>query len=147
MVKYIVQENQAKVASLDKMGNTPLMVAAMSGKVDVFNYILYHSKKLTNKNKNNDNILHLAVVGGSVRIVKRVLSRHVVSIESKEQYGRTPLLLAARHGHREVMELLVDEGCNVTDASNSRESKEQNMRRLLFIKRTRDNYSIRILTS
>ena len=113
IVKYIVQHNQENIDSLDKLGQTPLMVAALFGKVDVFNYLLPHSNKLTMINENRNNILHLAAKGGSVTIVKRVLSLHVVSIESREHSEKTPVLMAARFGHREVLELLVDEGCNI----------------------------------
>ena len=113
MVKYILQQSQENVDSLDKIGQTPLMVAALYGQADVFDYVLPLGNKLTAINEKQNNILHLAVIGGSLSIVKRVLSLNVVSIESKVHYRRTPVLMAARFGHREVMELLIDEGCNV----------------------------------
>ena len=114
-----MEHNQDHIDNLDTTGQTPLMVAALSGEVDVFKFVLCYSNKRNMTNEERNNILHLSVMGGSVNIVKRVLSLHAVSIESKGQDGRTPVLMAASCGHREVLGLLVDEGCNVKAVDNS----------------------------
>ncbi|KAF2174539.1 ankyrin, partial [Zopfia rhizophila CBS 207.26] len=39
-------------------------------------------------------------------------------LESKDQYGRTPLLRAAKNGHEAVVRLLVELGADVNARSN-----------------------------
>ncbi|XP_071078470.1 fibronectin type 3 and ankyrin repeat domains protein 1-like [Haliotis cracherodii] len=59
------------------------------------------------------NILHHACRGGDVETVKYVLSLHVVDINSRGG-SRTPVMWAADGGHRDVVELLMSEGADVS---------------------------------
>ncbi|XP_071078677.1 multiple epidermal growth factor-like domains protein 10 [Haliotis cracherodii] len=58
--------------------------------------------------------LYYASVAGDLEEVKRLLSTPGVNINSRLVRSRTPVMEAAYRGHREVVELLVKEGANVS---------------------------------
>ena len=47
----------------------------------------------------------------------RLLLEHGANVEAKGEYGNTPLILAACHGHKAVVRLLLEHGANC-DATN-----------------------------
>jgi len=53
-----------------------------------------------------------AVIQGDVEAVKRHL-RSGVDVNSRDRYGQTALMLAAHHGHGEIVELLVAQGADL----------------------------------
>ncbi|XP_046548427.1 ankyrin repeat domain-containing protein 50-like [Haliotis rubra] len=60
------------------------------------------------------NILHSACLGGDVDVVNYVLSHDMADIDSRAQCKRTPMMLAAENGHKEVVELLMGEGADMS---------------------------------
>ncbi|XP_048251507.1 ankyrin repeat domain-containing protein 49-like [Haliotis rufescens] len=61
-----------------------------------------------------DRDLRDASTWGNVAAVKRILAAGRADVNSKDLNGWTPVLLAARKGHREVVELLVRKGADVS---------------------------------
>ncbi|XP_046549385.1 protein fem-1 homolog A-A-like [Haliotis rubra] len=60
------------------------------------------------------NILHSACLVGDAEVVNYVLSQRTVDITDKVRCGRTAVMLAAENGHKDVVELLVDKGADVS---------------------------------
>jgi ankyrin repeat protein len=56
--------------------------------------------------------LLIAVQNGDVEIVERLIADNV-SLEIKDDYGRTPLHVAAEFGHKEIAENLIDGGADI----------------------------------
>ena len=54
--------------------------------------------------------LRLAAERGNVDIIRRVLSSFMVDMNFKTERNRSPLILAARKGHKDVVKLLLDRG-------------------------------------
>ncbi|XP_046563508.1 ankyrin repeat domain-containing protein 50-like [Haliotis rubra] len=114
MVKYVLSQKVADINSSGQYGRTPMMMAARKGHREVFDVLVREGADVSLVDDYRDNILHVACIGGHVDMVKYVLSQKVADINSRGQYGRTPVMMAAVKGHREVFDLLVREGADVS---------------------------------
>ncbi|XP_071115831.1 serine/threonine-protein phosphatase 6 regulatory ankyrin repeat subunit A-like [Haliotis cracherodii] len=93
---------------------TPVMMAALKGHGQLYEYLADEEKcDLTGVDDNGDTILHLACQGGSVQIVKHLVSSKLFDINHRGQYGKTPLMIAACRGHREMFQLLLSQNCHI----------------------------------
>ncbi|XP_071099039.1 serine/threonine-protein phosphatase 6 regulatory ankyrin repeat subunit B-like [Haliotis cracherodii] len=91
---------------------TPLMVAAESANKDVLNLLVSKGADLTLTDDDNDTVLHLASQGGNRAIVEYLLSSF--DIDSRGQHGRTALMVAAESANKDVFDLLVSKGADLT---------------------------------
>lgn len=66
-------------------------------------------------------VLHSAVCGGHVPIVRKIL-QHGGKISSRGIQGETPLHVAASAGQAEIIKLLLDHGASVSDVTNNGET-------------------------
>jgi ankyrin len=89
-------------------GMTPLMVAASRCRVSVVRMLLQHmgGEGLADGNDDGKTLLHWAAEGGSEELVVFLLGKGAPAI-SRTLCGETPLILAAYHGHMDVVQLLV----------------------------------------
>ncbi|XP_048242766.1 uncharacterized protein LOC124128465 isoform X2 [Haliotis rufescens] len=93
---------------------TPVMAAVVRGHRDVVKLLVNKGADVSLVDKDGNNILHYACMEGDVETVKCVLSRNMVDINSRGQRSRTPVMLAAGWGNGELVELLVNEGADVS---------------------------------
>ncbi|XP_046562347.1 serine/threonine-protein phosphatase 6 regulatory ankyrin repeat subunit C-like [Haliotis rubra] len=114
MVTHIVSLKIADLESRGKHGRTGLMMAAEKGHIPVFDFLVSEGSNMKTVDDDRDNILHLACFYGSEDMVNHILALGAISIESKGQYGQTPLMKAAASGHRHIFDLLVSKGCNTS---------------------------------
>ncbi|XP_048251522.1 serine/threonine-protein phosphatase 6 regulatory ankyrin repeat subunit A-like [Haliotis rufescens] len=99
---------------------TPVMMAALKGLGQLYEYLADEGKcDLTGVDDNGDTILHLACQGGSVQIVKNLVSSKLCDINHRGQYGKTPLMIAACRGHRDVFQLLLSQNFQISPADFS----------------------------
>ncbi|XP_048251521.1 serine/threonine-protein phosphatase 6 regulatory ankyrin repeat subunit A-like [Haliotis rufescens] len=115
IVEYIVSHNIVDINSADYVRRTPVMVAVLKGHKEVFDLFVSKGCDLTVKDKNGDNILHVACDGGNVQIVEYIVSHNIVDINSADYVRRTPVMLSVLKGHKEVFDLLVNKGCDLTE--------------------------------
>ncbi|XP_048246276.1 ankyrin repeat domain-containing protein 17-like isoform X2 [Haliotis rufescens] len=109
IVKYIISHDDVDIDGRGQSGRTPLMAAAYKGHGKVFDLLVDKEADLTLVDDAGDNVLHVACLGGHVDIVSRVLELGKVDINKQGQCSRTPLMVAARLGHKEIFDLLVTE--------------------------------------
>ncbi|XP_067660904.1 ankyrin repeat domain-containing protein 50-like [Haliotis asinina] len=114
LVKYVLSLNMVDIHSRWWMKRTPVMVAAKYGHKEVVKLLVNHGANLLQSDKRGDNILHLVCFAGHSDIVKYILSLNSVNINSRGWKGRTPVMVAAERGHKEVVELLVNHGVNLS---------------------------------
>ncbi|XP_048250455.1 ankyrin repeat domain-containing protein 50-like isoform X2 [Haliotis rufescens] len=114
MVKYVLSQKVADINRRGQYGRTPVMMAAEKGHREVFDLLVREGADLSLFGVDRNNVLHMACLGGHVDMVKYVLSQKVADMNGRGQYGRTPLLMAAEKGHRQVFDLLVREGADVS---------------------------------
>ncbi|XP_048250105.1 ankyrin repeat domain-containing protein 17-like isoform X2 [Haliotis rufescens] len=93
---------------------TPMMAAAWSGHREVVELLVSKGADVSLVDGGGNNSLHYACCGGDAETVKSVLSPNVVDIDGRGWRRRTPMMEAADRGHREVVELLVSKGANVS---------------------------------
>ncbi|XP_071085847.1 fibronectin type 3 and ankyrin repeat domains protein 1-like [Haliotis cracherodii] len=106
-VKTILSDGQADINCVDYYGRTPLMWAARQNQKEVFDFLVKKKADVSLLDKSGNNLLHAACHGGDKDIVRSVLSRRLVNINSRDKYGRTAVMMAANGGHRDVFDLLV----------------------------------------
>ncbi|XP_067667459.1 serine/threonine-protein phosphatase 6 regulatory ankyrin repeat subunit A-like [Haliotis asinina] len=110
MVKYIISQNFTDINSRGHYGRTPIMVAAVKGHRGVFDLVMSKGGDPSGVDRNGDNILHWVCTGGHVEMVKYVLSLNFTDINSKGKNGKTPIMVAAIMGHKQVFDLVMSKG-------------------------------------
>lgn len=91
-------------------GNTALMMAAFRQNKTALMDML---KRGAQVNQTGWTALHYAAAAGSVEITTILLDKHAY-IDAESPSGMTPLMIAAREGQEEVVELLLKEGADAT---------------------------------
>ncbi|XP_067659391.1 ankyrin repeat domain-containing protein 50-like [Haliotis asinina] len=114
MVRYIITKNILDINSRGQYGSTPLMLASEKGHKGIFDLIVKRGGNVRTLDDFGNNILHIACCGGNVRMVRYLISKRFVDINSRGQDGGTPIMCAAEKGHRVVFDLLVRRGGNVS---------------------------------
>ncbi|XP_067662108.1 ankyrin repeat domain-containing protein 17-like [Haliotis asinina] len=95
-------------------GDTPVIVAADKGQKDVVELLVREGADVSRVNDVGNNALHVACRGGHVDVAEFILSLNRVDVNSRGWRSRTPLMEAAANGRREVVELLMKEGADVS---------------------------------
>ncbi|XP_046560339.1 serine/threonine-protein phosphatase 6 regulatory ankyrin repeat subunit B-like [Haliotis rubra] len=113
-VKQILDTGRADVFCRGDVGITPVMEAAWRGHRDVVEHLVSHGADVSLVDVYGDYILHYACLSGDRKTVEFVLSLDGVDINSRGRWSKTPVMLAARWGHRDVVELLVSQGADVS---------------------------------
>lgn len=118
---YAAKEDHVKIIKLllphkqlinvkSNSGHNPLMVAAATGKSEALEILLKKTANLLDFDKKGYNAMHLAVKFGCMESV-RILSTYKQFIESKDEVGTTPLLLALSENY-DLSILLLQCGAN-----------------------------------
>ncbi|XP_046348408.2 ankyrin-1-like [Haliotis rufescens] len=110
IVEHLLSRKIFNINCRGKLGRTPIMKAAWAGSRRIFDLIIEKGGSTSLLDDKGLNILHVACAGGKVHIVKYILSKRLVGINSRRQDGRTPLMVAAECGHKDVYNLLLKEG-------------------------------------
>ncbi|XP_046570765.1 ankyrin repeat domain-containing protein 50-like, partial [Haliotis rubra] len=113
-VKLILSQGRLDMNCKDCIGRTPVMRAAGKGHREVVKLLVSKGANISLVDRFDINTLHSACLGGDVEVVKYVLSQNMLDINSRVQCGRTAVMLAAEHGHKDVVELLVDKEASVS---------------------------------
>ena len=97
---------QVDARNLD--GETPLMIAALKGQVDVVQRLLARDADV---NKPGWTPLHYAASGGQEAVIRILLDANAY-IDAESPNGTTPLMMAAYYGGPKVTKLLLEEGAD-----------------------------------
>nr|XP_058942638.1 putative ankyrin repeat protein RF_0381 [Pocillopora verrucosa] len=103
-------------------GTTPLMMAAATGQEKTVDLLLSKGADPHLKNFMGRNLLHAAAEGGNSSIVMRALSCDI-DINSKDDCSATPLIIAVKQNHIEIVKYLLQKGA---DISLTTEDKKRN---------------------
>lgn len=101
----------AAVDTVDKEGNTPLMIAAKIGNPRMMEIILAHNPELNAKNNQGDTALMIASAQGVLDVTRQLLKKGAdVTLENAN--GFNAVEIALRNGHRDVSRLIRGESNN-----------------------------------
>ena len=109
----LIHTHLPNVESKTSEGSTPLMVAAVTGKLRAVKWFLEKGATVTCKDKRGRNTLHHAALGGDTDIIT-LIHTHLPNIESKTGEGLTPLMLAAGNGKLHAVKWFLEKGATVT---------------------------------
>ncbi|XP_071094367.1 serine/threonine-protein phosphatase 6 regulatory ankyrin repeat subunit B-like [Haliotis cracherodii] len=114
LVKYLLSLKTFDINRRGRSNQTPVMLAAEKGHVDVSNLLVSEGADLSLTDDNNNDCLMLACKRGSMLIVKHLLSLKTFDINRRGWLRKTPVIFAAEMGHVDVRDLLVSEGADLT---------------------------------
>ena len=110
VAKVLMDAKGADVDIRNRVGETPLMMAALKAEVDAVDALVAHGAAVQ---KDGWSPLHYAATGGSAAIVKRLLAKGA-QLEARSPNGTTPLMMAARYGNEEAVDALLAAGADRT---------------------------------
>ncbi|XP_046571007.1 ankyrin repeat domain-containing protein 50-like [Haliotis rubra] len=122
IVKYLMKHNIVDIESRDMNGWTPVMQAAIDGHKDVFDVLVKAGADLSQVSNNKETTLHLACVGGNIEIIMYFMKYGIVDIDSRDINGWTPVMNASSAGHKDVFDVLVEAGADLSQVSNEKET-------------------------
>jgi hypothetical protein len=91
-------------------GGTPLMWILWTGNFQIAKMLLGKGADLSRVNRLGENTLHLAAAGGCCDCLKWVLSNTDIDVNSKDNFGNTPLIRACINSELGTASLLVGKG-------------------------------------
>ncbi|XP_022800162.1 ankyrin repeat domain-containing protein 50-like [Stylophora pistillata] len=100
-------------------GSTPLMVAALHGKLHAVKWFLEKGANVTCVDNSRWNMLHFAAEGGDTDVID-LIHTHLPDIDSKTAHGYTPLMVAALNSKLHAVKWFLEKGANVTCVDNRR---------------------------
>ena len=101
------------IESKTGVGYTPLMVAALAGKLHAVQWFLEKGATVTIEENSAWNSLNHAAQGGDTDIVP-LIHTHLPNIESKTRSGYTPLMAAALSRKLHAVQWFLEKGATVT---------------------------------
>ena len=141
-VKTLMEYN-ADPSLKDADGATPLHFAARHGCAETSKLLLSNSSSSVNCPDNSGMTpFHLACARGSLELCELFLE-HRADIRARTVEEKSPLHLAAWHGNKDIVQLLIKEGWFKNNISNTKDRvwpHLQTPRRELKIRRPADNF-------
>ncbi|MFT4314280.1 MAG: ankyrin repeat domain-containing protein [Wolbachia pipientis] len=109
------QENiNQHVDAQDTEGDTPLMWAAESGRVNAAQILLEYGASIEVKNNDGMTALHWTAKNGHLGVAK-LLAEKEANVHAIDNNGRKPIHVAVLNGYRNVVELFLSRGVSVDD--------------------------------
>ena len=113
----ILKENENVINSLDTEGNTALIYAAGTGKIDVVELLIKSDADLNIQTPNGITALMYALLIGHKDIVELLINNGAdLNIQTPE--GVTALIYAVDRGHQDIVELLIKGGADINILDN-----------------------------
>jgi ankyrin repeat protein len=114
----LAKHPQTQVNTNNKLGETPLMLAAINNQLDLAKALIQRGADV---NKPGWAPLHYAATRGH-RDMIRLLLENDAYIDSESSNGTTPLMMAAYYGTPLAVKLLLEEGADPTLVNNGNAS-------------------------
>lgn len=114
ITKKLLDKSEEHINGRGQHGKTPVMVAAEKGDIEMFNVLVEHDCDLSIRDDDNNSVLHVACFAGNATLVKQIISRRYFGVDVRGYLGRTAAMIAVAQGQREVFDVLIEEGCDLS---------------------------------
>ncbi|MEK8052278.1 ankyrin repeat domain-containing protein [Ideonella sp. DXS22W] len=106
----LLSHPQTRIDLANAAGETPLMIAALKGRLDAVRQLLDRGAALEREGWTP---LHYAASGPAVAVVQLLLE-HGAKVDARSPNGSTPLMMAARNGSEESVAMLLKQGADAS---------------------------------
>merc|ERR1712086_301837 len=119
VMEYLIERAMIDPEIRDVDGDTPFHAAARAGRLEALKFLNRgtlsgrHGTLDATAGYNNATALHLAAMNGHKAVVSYLLTNGTVDINAQDYDGRTALACACADGMKEVVELMIQEGCRM----------------------------------
>ena len=96
----------------------PLSICSILGNEDVAKLLIKYGADVNNKDSKNWTPLHLAAFNKNKNIIEILVNTGLANINTKSNYGETPILIATRKQDIECVKFLMDNNADVNIYSN-----------------------------
>jgi len=110
VISFFLTVKNVRVDISSRMGETPLMIAALRGDLSTARRLVELGAQI---NREGWTPLHYAATGGHVPMTRWLLEQSAY-IDAESPNRTTPLMMAARQGRTNIVELLMEEGADPT---------------------------------
>uniref|UniRef100_A0A670I300 Uncharacterized protein n=1 Tax=Podarcis muralis TaxID=64176 RepID=A0A670I300_PODMU len=122
MVELLLNFNADSNAT-DKEKKTPLHLAAMGGHLNAVKALLAKKSRFGAKDMDGCTSMHYAAINGNVEILQALLAAGKnKNIDDKNIWRKTPLHLAAEHGHSDLIHFFLSNGSAINALDNNKDT-------------------------
>jgi len=114
VVKFLL-ESKANIESNNQQEETPLWIAISTNDKSIVQYLIDQKANINHHNLGERTILHALASNDNIQLASEFLSifSSKISIDSKDIFGATPLMLAAENGSINIIPLLLESKANI----------------------------------
>ena len=106
-------DRDADINQKNKKGYTPLIAASRNGHWKIVKTLLAAKARTSPVDKDSNSALSHAIVKGWVKTVQALLQACPSLTRAETRLGYSPLMLASKHGHVDIVKLLISSGSDV----------------------------------
>ncbi|XP_018362324.1 PREDICTED: ankyrin repeat domain-containing protein 16-like [Trachymyrmex cornetzi] len=110
MINLLVASNVNLLNAQDSSGSSPLHEAMKHRNLDAAKRIIYLGADVTLVDNVSQTILHIAALTGNAEAVEYILEHNLIDVNYEASFGITPLMIARRSNHSDVIEILIRHG-------------------------------------
>ncbi|XP_046581763.1 uncharacterized protein LOC124289201 [Haliotis rubra] len=114
VVRILLDQGGMEIEVIGQRGRTPLMYACRHGWLATAKELVARNAKVNVLDEGSMNCLHLTAIKGNIPVAEWLLGLNVgLTVDCVNAGGRTPLMLAMKHGHTEMADFLMTKGANI----------------------------------
>ncbi|XP_047351752.1 ankycorbin-like isoform X2 [Vespa velutina] len=97
----------------DRKGRTPALCAAAKGQLETLKILAQHGGSLHARTVRGTGVAHEAAASGRIELLRWLAKKRPSMLDIATQDGKTPLHVAALHGHLDGCKVLLDHGARI----------------------------------
>ncbi|XP_071636363.1 ankyrin repeat domain-containing protein 16 isoform X1 [Temnothorax longispinosus] len=110
VINLLVASNANLLNARDSSGSSPLHEAVKHGNLDATKCIVSLGADVILLDNVDQTILHVAASTGNAEAVEYILEHNLIDVNCEASFGITPLMLARRNNHSDVVKILIRYG-------------------------------------